>query len=581
MDNSTATDPITYSISANAVALPLFSALSVLISIVPFKAHWAHKNVGLCGLIVVLTVFNIFHFVNAILWPNDDFASWWAGYGWCDILAKLQDPLLTAEATTTCCITLNLARAVDIDNPISQTRAAQRRRIVIDILFCFGIPFLQILLHYFIQPSRYSIGTIFGCENTLDNSWPTLVIMEMWRPLFALLNMYFAFLVVYRLRKHRDTFANTLSSNGSNLSPRRFIRLFLFSGSLLVIYLPVVLYYFYLNVLAFTNPLYSYSWSRIHNAATWNTISYYSLSDQPGLQYDSWVGVAQSFLTFFFFGLGNEALEEYRRFLVKCGAGKIWPRLNEPVRRNRSWGRRGSSASWSSRMDVVGLTLKYFDRSRKSSQGTMSECSLHSRSRKGSLATNHDHISMRNLSLAGGHNPDAITPAPPCHARPSTPAMGFPFQPNPQDQHHARSFLGAFRTHINLPFPLIKPHNSRSQPALEQCRCPPLPSNTTDIESQGSSQGHVVGFQPLTCATVETQIWASQPPPQCQTHAQPLGPSRSSTHGVADEDEDAGPKMGTRAYRERERREMEALRREHMAERDEVVVLSHVEQTRS
>lgn len=192
MNNSTTIGPVDHAISANAIALPLFSILSVLIAIVPFKAHCVHKNVGLCGLIMVLATFNIFHFINAVLWPTDDFNSWWAGHGWCDILVKLQDPLLTAEATTTCCVTLNLARAVNIDNPISQTITSRRRRILLDVLFCFGLPLFQILLHYFIQPSRYAIGTIFGCENTLDNSWPTIVIMEIWRPIFALLNMYFA-----------------------------------------------------------------------------------------------------------------------------------------------------------------------------------------------------------------------------------------------------------------------------------------------------------------------------------------------------------------------------------------------------
>lgn len=188
---------------------------------------------------------------------------------------------------------------------------------------------------------------------------------------------------------------------------------------------------------------------------------------------------------------------------------------------------------------------------------------------------------MRKLSTTSGNNPNVITSAPSCQDGASTQLTDLSFEPNIQDQHHARSFFGSFRTHINLPFQVFQSHSFKSTLASEKCTCPIIPLNAIDIESQSSSQGHAIIFQPLTHATVETQIWATQPHLKCQTRPQASEPARGSTCGFEDSGVDEGPKMGTRAYRERERREMEALRREQMSGRDEVVVSSSVIQSLS
>jgi hypothetical protein len=97
--------------------------------------------------------------------------------------------------------------------------------------------------------------------------------------------------------------------------------------------------------------------------------------------------------------------------------------------------------------------------------------------------------------------------------------------------------LSAFKTHVNLPFPLFF-SNSKSAPTT---RIPRHSIGEVDLEKQA----HAVEYpQPAftKANTVETNIWT----------------------GSIDEDEHgpAAPKMGTRAYRERERERRESAKRE-------------------
>jgi pheromone a factor receptor len=184
--------PIVHPRSAHAYLLPILSFFAIVILIVPFKWHWRLKNIGACSLAFYLSLSNLFTLINAIIWPTDNYDQWWDGAGLCDIEAKLRWPLITGIACSTLCICRNLANVLDVErSEISSTRASKKRKMIIDILLCYGIPVLQILLHYIIQYNRYIIGVLAGCLPTYDESWPTIVIMYMWPPIFCIANAYY------------------------------------------------------------------------------------------------------------------------------------------------------------------------------------------------------------------------------------------------------------------------------------------------------------------------------------------------------------------------------------------------------
>jgi hypothetical protein len=164
------------------------------------------------------------------------------------------------------------------------------------------------------------------------------------------------------------------------------------------------------------------------------------------------------------------------------------------------------------------------------------------RSRKASSADNFSpSIYLSNIKSISSVSPDSaahpsfagdITPVPSPARVPFTHKIDSTIvgqqEPISQGQGGRKFFNSTFRTHLNLPFPLFSfslPSSRKLTTATSA-----LPS-ILDLESQGQSFAEEK-------KTVQTTIW-----------------SPSSTAEESDIDP-FSPKMGTRAYRERERREM-------------------------
>lgn len=192
MDSST--PPGSASTSPNAILLPTFAALAIVANYVPLRLLLRVKKVAASTLVIVLMIQNAFSFINAIIWPNDNVETWFSGVGLCDVEVAIRSPVSTLLTSCSAYISWDLAKALDTDNPrtLHEPRKARRRRIAIELIFCFAIPVLQIPLQYIVQMNRYAIVTVFGCTSFVDNSWPTVVIIAIWPSIFALLNAYFA-----------------------------------------------------------------------------------------------------------------------------------------------------------------------------------------------------------------------------------------------------------------------------------------------------------------------------------------------------------------------------------------------------
>lgn len=126
------------------------------------------------------------------------------------------------------------------------------------------------------------------------------------------------------MRKYRQEFAAILGSNDSRMTKSRFQRLFLVSGTLIVIVLPVQFY-----VLAKTTsyPFIRYDWATVHGES-WQDII--MVPTGGVVFYDRWVHIAVGFVVFFFFGLGVEAKKLYQGWLLACGFDRILPQCANP-----------------------------------------------------------------------------------------------------------------------------------------------------------------------------------------------------------------------------------------------------------
>ncbi|KAI9746626.1 MAG: a-factor receptor [Claussenomyces sp. TS43310] len=385
--------------SAGTIALSVFACLAFLLLIVPFIWHYRNRNVGACTLIFYLNLQNMFTCINAIIWPNENYDSWWIGTGLCDIEVKLQQPLVTGVVCSVACIFRNLANALDTDHAhISLTSASKRRKAFIDIAICCGLPILQIVLHYIIQVNRYYIGAIGGCAASYDNSWPTIVIMYIWPVVLSLMSCYYAVVVITRLYRHRSQFSAILASSGSFTSSR-FLRLFIMSSSLLLVYTPVNIYFFYVNV---NITWISYDWAAIHDPTLWNIIVF--LPVMGARTFDRWVPIAMSIFVFAAFGMGGDALQTYKRWLRAVGLGRVFPSLNQP-RRGHALGS-SKSTSLVSKMSLIKRARHYLDASAKDSQATISATSTtldDLQSYKGSMMPTTQHLSPQHATFNSAH----------------------------------------------------------------------------------------------------------------------------------------------------------------------------------
>ena len=182
-----------FPISTAAIAVPVLSILTLVLDIPSFVWHIKNRNLPASCLVFWIILCNLFNFVNALIWPTDDIANWWHGQVWCDIQVKFQVAALFAILGATGSIIRNLATALNTDRIVLNASPAQRRRNrIIDCLLNFGIPIYTIAIHYVVQPTRYFILAISGCDASIDNSWPSLVLINMWAPILCFWDAYYA-----------------------------------------------------------------------------------------------------------------------------------------------------------------------------------------------------------------------------------------------------------------------------------------------------------------------------------------------------------------------------------------------------
>ena len=183
----------TYPVPPAAIAVPLLAFATLILDMPPLVWHIRNRNLAAASLVSWILLTNLMNFVNALLWPTDDVANWWPGYVFCDMEVKLMTAVYIGVVASMVCIMRNLAKVLDTKNTVLYPSRAQRKRqTAIDLLSCFGLPGYMMVAHYIVQPNRYYIFTIAGCTPSFDRSWPKLVLIFIWPPIFCLVVVYYS-----------------------------------------------------------------------------------------------------------------------------------------------------------------------------------------------------------------------------------------------------------------------------------------------------------------------------------------------------------------------------------------------------
>lgn len=176
-----------------AVALAILSGATLILDIPPLIWHLRQRNVAAFSLIIWIVILNFAGFLNASIWPRDNVLDWWDGRGLCDIEAKL---FIGGPVGTSCAIlsiTYNLASVLNTKNSATTLSTLKsRRRMAIDGLLCFGVPALFMILHYIVQPNRYYLFGISGCQPSVDDTWLSIVLISVWPVILAVVDAFLA-----------------------------------------------------------------------------------------------------------------------------------------------------------------------------------------------------------------------------------------------------------------------------------------------------------------------------------------------------------------------------------------------------
>ena len=159
----------------------------------PFLWHLRNRNIGATALIGWTIVLLFFNFLNAVLWPSDNFNIWPKGDGLCDVESKVLIASQIAIPASFACVLRALAAVLDTERAsMVKTQAQRRRAYCVDLSWCIGFPMLQMLFHYIIQPRRFYIYGISGCVPAMSANWLSMLLMIVWPTLWIAVDTYYA-----------------------------------------------------------------------------------------------------------------------------------------------------------------------------------------------------------------------------------------------------------------------------------------------------------------------------------------------------------------------------------------------------
>ncbi|XXH04974.1 ssDNA-binding protein, mitochondrial [Hypoxylon texense] len=326
------------SLWANLVLRIFLAVVTTILSLVPLRLASQNGELAPAALIITIGIINLFTALNSAIWRTDDYTGWWNGAGLCDLEVYLQAPLYTAYAASIFAISRRVAQQVKIAHIAQPSREERARAARVQAATIFLIPLAQLAFTFFDISQRYKIGTLVGCLPVYDVSWPRVVLYEAPNPFFVLFTIPYAILAWKRYRAIKKEVGDVLGSNAvaSARARQARCRLYYLSLTILVVYLPVSLFYLALTIRGAASAAFKpYDYSRIHhgdNPYPWDAILFVPswLLGSPVIN-QPWIPISTNVFIIGFFGSTTHGLEMYRKWAVALGLARLWPRLRRSL----------------------------------------------------------------------------------------------------------------------------------------------------------------------------------------------------------------------------------------------------------
>ncbi|XWW96973.1 hypothetical protein V2A60_004953 [Cordyceps javanica] len=325
----------TPSLTANLVARVALAVVANVVCLVPLRNLYLNGEFAAAVFIVVVEIKNVFTILMALLWRTDDMASWWPGYGLCDLEPFVYNGCAGIFVTCLLAIMRNLAHQVGIMRANPLTVREKRRRNLVQALIIFPLPVVQLALTWPLAARRYAVGTLMGCSWVPASSWPYLLFFVVAQLVVSVVAAIYAVITFFRFRQVSKTTSSALSSNRAALlrGQRTKRRLYLMVTSILVPFLPINVTLCVLNVQALSGMV-PFNVNQIHHPTSpdqppWGAILFLpSSAISFGSLNNGYISIITAIPIFIFFGMTKDAMNSYRVILLRLGLGRIWPSLH-------------------------------------------------------------------------------------------------------------------------------------------------------------------------------------------------------------------------------------------------------------
>ncbi|KAG5517985.1 hypothetical protein PMAC_000440 [Pneumocystis sp. 'macacae'] len=289
----------------------IYSFIGFICSVIPSVWHWKYRNIAPLCLIFWIASSNLIYFINSIIWFNGA-STKHLGYIYCDIATKLMLGSTSGELGAIAAISHYLSKVMSPVQSSVQTKTIRRRQAIEDLLMSFTCPIIIMCLHYIVQSARYMINGVNGCVPWSDQSWPTVIIILIWPPIFGTISAYYSARVIYLYFKKQKEFQNILRDSKSSMTLSRFIRLIGICSLLITVYLPLNIYMLCTNIFLITRTKIKYSWSDVHK---WGDGIAFLKNDK--ISFNLWLMPSNGIVIFIFFGMGSDAIAMYKEIARK------------------------------------------------------------------------------------------------------------------------------------------------------------------------------------------------------------------------------------------------------------------------
>lgn len=179
-------------LQANLFFRVFLGILAVVVSWVPARLLWRNGEFAATFFCVSVVLRVIGYIINALIWRNDNVATWYAGYGWCDLQVYLNFAMDTAFNICLFEIMRGLHTKIGLNRVTSLTTSERRRQHLISAAVIFTFPVVQVVLTYLLMLRRYNISTLVGCTTIYHFDWLFFVFYVLPTPVFVMLAAFLA-----------------------------------------------------------------------------------------------------------------------------------------------------------------------------------------------------------------------------------------------------------------------------------------------------------------------------------------------------------------------------------------------------